>query len=173
MQLRTICNNQLQLRSNWSIAWAMRKSQQRAKELQDALRTQGVRITRQRVALLTVLAEADDHPDANELHRRAHAVDGHVSLSTVYRTLSALEAQGVIQRHTFEGAPARFETANTQHHDHMIDLDTGAVMEFRSERIEHLQAEIAAELGFDLVHHRLELYGRKRKPAGAGRSGVK
>ena len=135
----------------------------RAADMERALRAQGIRITRQRTALLQVLADADDHPDANELHRRAHAVDGHVSLSTVYRTLAALEAQGVIQRHTFENAPARFETASAIHHDHMIDIETGAVTEFRSERIEKLQAEIAAELGFDLVHHRLELYGRRRK----------
>ncbi|MEZ5925002.1 MAG: Fur family transcriptional regulator [Hyphomicrobiaceae bacterium] len=141
----------------------MASQQKRALELERALREQGVRITRQRTALLRVLASADDHPDANELHRRAHAIDGKVSLSTVYRTLSALEAQGVIQRHTFENTPARFETANTPHHDHMIDIETGEVMEFRSERIEKLQAEIAAELGFDLVRHRLELYGRKRR----------
>jgi Fur family ferric uptake transcriptional regulator len=141
----------------------MATQEQRAAEMEQALRAQGVRITRQRTALLQVLASADDHPDANELHRRAHAVDGQVSLSTVYRTLSALEAQGVIQRHTFENAPARFETASAPHHDHMIDIETGEVMEFRSERIEKLQAEIAAELGFDLVRHRLELYGRKRK----------
>ena len=136
----------------------------RAADLERALRAQGVRITRQRTALLKVLAAADDHPDANELHRRAHALDAKVSLATVYRTLTALEAQGVAHRHTFENAPARFETANAPHHDHMIDIDTGEVMEFRSERIEKLQAEIAAELGFDLIRHRLELYGRKRKP---------
>ncbi len=135
----------------------------RATELERALRAQGVRITRQRTALLKVLAAAGDHPDANELHRRAHALDAKVSLATVYRTLTALEAQGVVQRHTFENAPARFETANTPHHDHMIDIDTGEVLEFRSERIERLQAEIAAELGFDLVRHRLELYGRKHR----------
>jgi Fur family ferric uptake transcriptional regulator len=122
-------------------------------------------MTRQRMTLLQVLATAEDHPDANRLHRRAHAVDGKVSLSTVYRTLAALEAQGVIQRHTFENAPARFETANAPHHDHMIDIETGEVMEFRSERIEKLQAEIAAELGYDLIRHRLELYGQRRKRA--------
>jgi Fur family ferric uptake transcriptional regulator len=143
----------------------MNVQHRRATELEKALRAQGVRITRQRTALLQVLATAEDHPDANELHRRAFALDGKVSLSTVYRTLAALEAQGVIQRHTFENAPARFETTNTPHHDHMIDIETGEVMEFRSERIEKLQAEIAAELGFDLMRHRLELYGRRRKPA--------
>jgi Fur family transcriptional regulator, ferric uptake regulator len=132
-------------------------------ELEQALRGKGVRITRQRAAILTVLAEAEDHPDANELHRRAREIDDSVSLSTVYRTLTVLEDQSVVQRHAFEGAPARFETADAPHHDHIIDLDTGDVMEFCSERIEKLQAEIAAELGYEVVRHRLELYCRKLK----------
>jgi Fur family ferric uptake transcriptional regulator len=130
--------------------------------LEQALRAEGVRITRQRAALLAVLAQAHDHPDANELHRRARLLDPSVSLSTVYRTLSVLEQQGVVQRHAFEGASARFETADMPHHDHLIDVDTGEVLEFRSEKIERLQAEIATELGYDLVRHRLELYCRKR-----------
>jgi len=130
--------------------------------MEDALRDEGVRLTRQRRVLLQVLAAAADHPDANELHRRAHDIDPKVSLATVYRTLSVLEEAGVIERHAFEGKPARFETADRPHHDHLIDLETGAVIEFRSEKIERLQAEIAAELGYDIVHHRLELYGRKR-----------
>lgn len=134
----------------------------RVAELEQALRAKGVRITRQRAALLTVLAQAEDHPDANELHRRAREIDDSVSLSTVYRTLTVLEDQSVVQRHAFEGAPARFETADAPHHDHIIDLDTGNVMEFYSDRIERLQAEIAAEHGFEVVRHRLELYCRKR-----------
>jgi Fur family transcriptional regulator, ferric uptake regulator len=135
--------------------------------MEDALREGGVRMTRQRCALLQVLAEAEDHPDATELHRRAREVDVSVSLSTVYRTLAALEAQGVVQRHAFEGVPAKFEPADMPHHDHIIDLDTGEIHEFHSEKIERLQREIAAELGFELVHHRLELYGRRKK-AGDG-----
>ena len=97
------------------------------------------------------------------MHRRAKEIDATVSLSTVYRTLSALQQQGVVHRHAFESATARFETADAPHHDHLIDIDTGAVIEFRSDKIEQLQAEIAAELGYDLVRHRLELYCRKRK----------
>jgi Fur family ferric uptake transcriptional regulator len=127
-----------------------------------ALREAGVRITRQRVALLSVLAEAEDHPDAQELHRRLNLQVPGVSLSTVYRSLNALEAQGVIQRHQFEGTSARFEHAETAHHDHMIDVDTGAVVEFCSDRIERLQAEIAAKMGYEIVHHRLELYVRRK-----------
>lgn len=132
-----------------------------ADTLKHALRSDGVRITRQRAALLRVLHEADDHPDATELHRRAREVDDSVSLATVYRTLAVLEEQGVVSRLQFEGEPARFETV-ARHHDHIIDLDTGDVIEFRNERIERLQQEIAAELGYELVRHRMELYCRKK-----------
>lgn len=134
-----------------------------AKELEAALRTAGLRITEQRKALLKVLVEADDHPDANELHRRAHDLNSSVSLATVYRTLTTLEEQGVIDRHAFEGKQARFETNDRPHHDHLIDIDSGDVIEFHSEKIETLQAEIAQDLGYDITHHRLEIYGRKRK----------
>lgn len=136
-----------------------------ANELEKALREAGVRITRQRSAILRILAQSDDHPDANELYHRASAIEPTVSLSTVYRTLSILEAKGVVHRLSFEGAPARFETADAPHHDHMIDLETGDVIEFRSDKIEKLQAEIAAELGYDIVYHKLELYGRKTRRA--------
>jgi Fur family transcriptional regulator, ferric uptake regulator len=139
----------------------MNEIRHRVAELEQALRAKGVRITRQRAALLAVLAKSEDHPDANELHRRAREIDDSVSLSTVYRTLTVLEDQSVVQRHAFEGAPARFETADAPHHDHIIDLDTGNVMEFYSDRIERLQAEIAAEHGYEVVRHRLELYCRK------------
>lgn len=142
----------------------MRTQTQRIEQLVDALKTAGVRITRQRAALLTVLAEADDHPDAVELQRRAEAEVPGISLSTVYRTLTELEAQGVIHRHQFDGASARFEHAESDHHDHMIDIETGKVVEFCSDKIERLQMEIAAELGYEIVHHRMELYVR-RKPA--------
>jgi Fur family transcriptional regulator, ferric uptake regulator len=137
----------------------------RTENLTAALRRAGVRITRQRTALLSVLAEAVDHPEATELMRRAEAVVPGISLSTVYRTLTELEAQGMIMRHQFEGAPARFEHTETQHHDHMIDVDTGAVVEFANEQIEKLQAEIAEAMGYEIVHHRLELYVRKKSAA--------
>ncbi|MEM0989802.1 MAG: Fur family transcriptional regulator [Pseudomonadota bacterium] len=126
------------------------------------LREAGVRITRQRAVILEVLSEAADHPDAMAVYQRASARDSSVSLTTVYRTLKLLEEKGEIHRHAFEGGPSRFEHADSQHHDHLIDLDTGKVIEFESEKIEALQREIARELGYDLVHHRLELYGRKR-----------
>ncbi len=137
-------------------------TEKRTEGLTKALREAGVRITRQRAALLDVIAKADDHPDAVELHRRAESEAPGISISTVYRTLTALEEQGVIHRHLFEGASARFEHAEAEHHDHMIDVDSGEVVEFCSDRIETLQAQIAKELGYDIVHHRMELYVRKR-----------
>ncbi|XWN34446.1 MAG: Fur family transcriptional regulator [Devosia sp.] len=140
----------------------MTESAASAERLEQALRADGVRITRQRAAILKVLSEAQDHPDATELHRRARDIDESVSLATVYRTLAALEEQGIVHRHSFDGTPARFETTDLPHHDHIIDLDTGAVVEFRSDKIEKLQAEIAEALGYEVVRHRLELYCRKR-----------
>ncbi|MEI2386758.1 Fur family transcriptional regulator [Breoghania sp. JC706] len=127
------------------------------------LREAGVRITRPRKVILEILAERDDHPDAMAIFRRAVRVDASISLSTVYRTMKLLEDKGAIHRHTFEGGPSRFEHADATHHDHLIDIDTGAVIEFTSDRIEELQKEIARKLGYEIVHHRLEIYGRKRK----------
>jgi len=138
----------------------MRKS--RAIRLEEALRAAGVRVTRQRAALLKVIAAADDHPDAAELHTRAVTAGAGVSLATVYRTLTTLQAQGVIDKLEFQGEPARWEAADQTHHDHMIDVESGAVVEFADDRIERLQAEIAAEMGYEIVHHRLELYVRRR-----------
>ena len=125
------------------------------------LRADGVRVTRQRLAILHVLREASYHPRAEDILTRARQQDPSVSQATVYRTLAILEKAGTVQRNEFDGAGARFELADSQHHDHLIDLDTGAVVEFHSPRIEQLQAEIAAELGYDIEWHRLELYGRK------------
>ena len=127
------------------------------------LRDAGVRITRPRKTILKILSEGGDHPDALEIFRRAAAIDAEISLATVYRTMKLLEDRGAIHRHAFEGGPARFEQATTPHHDHIIDMDTGAVIEFRSEKIEALQDEIARSFGYEIVSHRLELYGRKRR----------
>ncbi len=132
-------------------------------KLTAALRNAGVRVTRQRIALLSVLRDAKDHPDAEELLKRTKLIEPAVSLATVYRTLSLLEAAGVVHRHSFEGGSARFETATKKHHDHIVDLDSGEVIEFNSDKIEQLQNEIAAQLGFDVIHHRMELYCRKRR----------
>lgn len=133
----------------------------RVQAFEAALRRAGVRLTRQRAALLRVLAAANDHPDATQLLARAQAAGAGVSLATVYRTLSELEAQGLILKVSFDGEPARYEPADQHHHDHMIDVDSGKVVEFCDDRIERLQAEIAAEMGYEIVRHRLELYVRK------------
>jgi Fur family ferric uptake transcriptional regulator len=132
------------------------------RDYEGELKRAGVRLTKQRRVIVALLRETEDHPDALELFRRASAIDPSISLSTVYRTTKLLEGLGAIHRHAFEGGPSRFERAGGDHHDHLIDLDTGDVIEFQSERIEALQAEIAERLGYDIVHHRLELYGRKR-----------
>ena len=127
-----------------------------------ALRDTGVRVTRQREALLKVLTDAQDHPDAAELHRRARTLDDSLSLATVYRTLSVLEREGVVLRLALENGGARYEVADAPHHDHIVDIETGAITEFRSEKIEELQRQIATELGYEIIHHRMELYCRKK-----------
>jgi Fur family ferric uptake transcriptional regulator len=132
------------------------------------LRRAGVRITQPRRVIIDLLAVMEDHPDAMEIYRRAIAVDPTMSLSTVYRTMKLLEGFGAIHRHAFEGGPSRFENATGEHHDHLIDIETGDVIEFKSDRIEQLQNEIARELGYDIVHHRLELYGRRSKVRRSG-----
>ncbi len=131
-------------------------------DYEKVLRKQGIRITRPRKVILDFLSGTEDHPDALEIFKRAIEVDPGISLSTVYRTMKLLEGMGAIHRHAFEGGPSRFEQASGEHHDHLIDIETGDVIEFKSDRIEQLQDEIAKKLGYDIVHHRLELYGRKR-----------
>lgn len=119
----------------------------------------GLRMTEQRRVIARVLAGSEDHPDVEELHRRAAAIDDRISISTVYRTVKLFEDAGIIARHDFGDGRARYEQAPSEHHDHLIDLKTGRVIEFQSAEIEALQAEIARRLGFRLVDHRLELYG--------------
>lgn len=119
----------------------------------------GLRMTEQRRIIARVLSVADDHPDAEELHRRANELDNSISLATVYRTVKLFEESGIIERHEFRDGRARFEEVPTEHHDHLIDVKSGDVVEFHSEEIERLQVEIAERLGYKLVDHRLELYG--------------
>jgi len=126
-------------------------------------------MTEQRRVIARVLSEAEDHPDAEELYRRASAIDPHISIATVYRTVKLFEDAGILERHDFRDGRSRYEEVPDAHHDHLIDLQTGRVIEFRNEDIERLQRLIAEELGFELVDHRLELYGVPRgskKPAG-------
>ena len=119
----------------------------------------GMRMTEQRRVIARVLSEAHDHPDVEELHHRAHAVDPHISIATVYRTVRLFEEAGIITRHDFRDGRSRYEEHPGKHHDHLIDMRTGKVIEFVDEDIEKLQHAIARRLGFRLIDHRLELYG--------------
>jgi Fur family ferric uptake transcriptional regulator len=119
----------------------------------------GMRMTDPRRVIARVLSSADDHPDVEELHRRAHAVDPHISIATVYRTVRLFEESGIIERHDFRDGRSRYEETPDHHHDHLIDMKTGRVVEFVDEEIEALQNAIARKLGYKLVDHRLELYG--------------
>jgi Fur family transcriptional regulator, ferric uptake regulator len=127
--------------------------------LEEACLAKGMRMTEQRRVIARVLEQATDHPDVEELYRRASAVDSRISIATVYRTVKLFEDAGVIARHDFGAGRSRYETIPDEHHDHLIDLRTGEVIEFRNEEIEALQQLIARRLGFRLVDHRLELYG--------------
>ena len=119
----------------------------------------GMRMTDQRRVVARVLSGAKDHPDVEELYRRAHEVDPHISIATVYRTVRLFEEAGIIERHDFRDGRSRYEEAPDQHHDHLIDMRSGRVIEFVDDEIEALQNAIARRLGFRLVDHRLELYG--------------
>ncbi|HEX7758238.1 MAG TPA: Fur family transcriptional regulator [Caulobacteraceae bacterium] len=119
----------------------------------------GMRMTEQRRVIARVLSAAHDHPDVEELHRRAHAVDRHISIATVYRTVRLFEEAGILTRHDFRDGRARYEEASDNHHDHLIDMKSGKVIEFVDDDIEALQQAIAKRLGYRLVDHRLELYG--------------
>ena len=127
--------------------------------LEEICLAKGLRMTEQRRTIAQVLQAATDHPDVEELYRRASAVDPKISIATVYRTVKLFEDAGVIARHDFGAGRARYEPIPDTHHDHLIDLRTGDVIEFRNEEIEKLQQAIAEKLGFRLVDHRLELYG--------------
>lgn len=119
----------------------------------------GMRMTDQRRVVARVLSNATDHPDVEELYRRSAAVDPHISIATVYRTVRLFEEAGIIARHEFRDGRSRYEEAPQDHHDHLIDMKTGKVIEFMDEEIEALQAAIARRLGYRLIDHRLELYG--------------
>jgi len=131
---------------------------QSADSLEQQCVARGMRMTDQRRVIARVLERADDHPDVEELHRRAAAVDSRISLSTVYRTLNLFEEVGLVTKHDFKDGRARFEPLPDEHHDHLIDIRSGRVIEFRNEEIEAIQEIIAKRLGYKLVDHRLELY---------------
>jgi Fur family ferric uptake transcriptional regulator len=126
--------------------------------IEEACIARGMRMTGQRRVIARVLGNSQDHPDVEELYRRASKIDDKISISTVYRTVRLLEESGIIERHDFREGRARYEQVPDEHHDHLINLRTGEVIEFRSEDIEKLQEAIARKLGYKLVDHRLELY---------------
>jgi len=119
----------------------------------------GMRMTEQRRVIAEVLSIAEDHPDVEEVYRRASKIDDRISIATVYRTVRLFEDAGILEKHDFRDGRARYEQASEEHHDHLIDLQSGEVIEFRNEDIEKLQEFVARELGYKLVDHRLELYG--------------
>jgi Fur family ferric uptake transcriptional regulator len=119
----------------------------------------GLRITEQRRVIARVLSESEDHPDVEALHARAAQIDSGISIATVYRTVRLFEEAGILERHDFGDGRARYEAAPESHHDHLIDVETGNVIEFADEELEALQKKIAERLGFRLVDHRMELYG--------------
>jgi Fur family ferric uptake transcriptional regulator len=123
----------------------------------------GVRLTDQRKLVAKVMSESDDHPDVDELHKRVSKIDFKISIATVYRTVKLFEEAGIVAKHDFKGTKARYEEAAQEHHDHLIDVNTGEITEFVNEDIEKLQQKVAAKLGYKLVDHRLELYGSKIK----------
>ncbi|AOG09218.1 MULTISPECIES: Fur family transcriptional regulator [Rhizobium/Agrobacterium group] len=129
------------------------------KSLEALCAERGMRMTEQRRVIARILEESDDHPDVEELYRRSSKIDAKISISTVYRTVKLFEDAGIIERHDFRDGRSRYETVPEEHHDHLIDLKTGTVVEFHSPEIEALQERIAREHGFRLVGHRLELYG--------------
>jgi len=123
----------------------------------------GVRLTDQRKLVAKVMSESDDHPDVDELHKRVSKIDSKISIATVYRTVKLFEEAGVVAKHDFKGTKARYEEIPEEHHDHLIDVNTGEIIEFVNEEIEKLQGRVAEKLGYKLIDHRLELYGSKIK----------
>jgi Fur family ferric uptake transcriptional regulator len=129
-----------------------------AETLEEQCAAKGMRMTEQRRVIAQVIEQSADHPDVEELYRRASQIDARISLSTVYRTLNLFEESGLVTKHDFKDGRARFELIPDEHHDHLIDIRSGTVIEFRNEEIEAIQEVIAKRLGYRLVDHRLELY---------------
>ena len=123
----------------------------------------GVKLTDQRKIIAKVMTESDDHPDVDELYKRVSKIDLKISIATVYRTVKLFEEAGILTKHEFKGGKARYEELNESHHDHLIDVKTGEIIEFVDDEIEKLQQKVADKYGYELVDHKLELYGVKKK----------
>jgi Fur family ferric uptake transcriptional regulator len=125
--------------------------------------TKGVRLTDQRKIIAEVMSTSNDHPDVDELYKRVNKIEKKISIATVYRTVKLLEEYGIIEKHDFKGGKARYEESPEEHHDHLIDINTGEIIEFVDKEIEILQNRVAKKLGYKLIDHKLELYGSKIK----------
>ena len=125
--------------------------------------SKGVKLTEQRKVIAKVMSKSQDHPDVDELYNRVSKIDSKVSIATVYRTVKLFEEAGIVAKHDFKGGKARYEEISESHHDHLIDIKTGEIIEFVNEEIENLQKKVADKYGYDLVDHKLELYGVKKK----------
>jgi Fur family ferric uptake transcriptional regulator len=123
----------------------------------------GVKLTEQRKIIAKVMSESNDHPNVDELYNRVSKVDSKISIATVYRTVKLFEESGILAKHEFKGDKARYEELNEGHHDHLIDIKSGEIIEFVDEEIEKLQRKVAEKYGYELVDHKLELYGVKKK----------
>jgi len=132
-------------------------------DIENKCKQKGVRLTDQRKLIAKVMSESESHPDVDELHMKVSKFNSAISIATVYRTVKLFEEAGVVSKHDFKGSKSRYEQAPEEHHDHLIDVNTGKIIEFVNEDIEKLQKKVAEKLGYKLVDHRLELYGSKTK----------
>ena len=132
-------------------------------DIGDKCKQKGVRLTDQRKLIAKAMSESENHPDVDELHKKVSKFDSKISIATIYRTVKLFEEAGIVSKHDFKGSKSRYEQAPEEHHDHLIDINTGEIIEFINEDIEKLQKKVAEKLGYKLVDHRLELYGSKNK----------
>ena len=132
-------------------------------DIENKCKEKGVKLTEQRRLIAKVMSESGNHPNVDELHKKVNKFDSKISIATVYRTVKLFEEAGIVEKHDFKGNKARYEQAPEEHHDHLIDINSGEITEFVNEEIEKLQKEVAEKLGYKLVDHRLELYGSKIK----------
>ena len=132
-------------------------------DIENKCKQRGVRLTDQRRLIAKVMSESENHPDVDELHKKVSEYDPKISIATVYRTVKLFEEAGIVAKHDFKGNKSRYEQAPEVHHDHLIDINSGEIVEFVNEEIEKLQKQVAEKLGYKLVDHRLELYGTKIK----------
>ena len=132
-------------------------------DIESKCKQKGVRLTDQRKLIAKVMSESESHPNVDELHKKVSKLDSKISIATIYRTMKLFEEAGIVDKHDFKGNKARYEQAPEEHHDHLIDINTGEIIEFVNEEIEKLQKQAAEKLGYKLIDHRLELYGSKIK----------